>query len=629
MVNGVSDPVLSTYSGVYGDVVKVTGDGVTAGGSIELYWDSIQPWDGESGLLNTSTAEADGSWEIWFTVPEAVNGSHYIWVKDGMTGETVNGGPFSVKPLLDPEPNIGLPGDDITINGYGFIDEDTISLLFSNNSDYSENLSLTPSSPETDIVGSWIVEFEVPNVDYGYYNISAVDSSGVEAYYSFNVGAVMALSKSEGPSGTVTTIRGRGFSSSSVFTVDLGATTCVIIDEDSTSPDGSIETQIVIPSMPLIDGKSTEYELTLEDSEGIVATSNFVVNGIAEIEASPKYGPQGAVITVEGWNFTKIAGTEVEVSLDGIGVTAFETDSSGYFTGSYRIPAVSSGDHALIANIVDHQIEAATTIRVGLIIVILSPESTVSGSEVTVTGSGFTSLGDLSVYLGDDLWVSMEADPDGTFAFSENVPTMDAGVYLVKVVDEDTEIEVETELEVTEKTKVTLTPAQAPQGYNVTMEGWYFAENPGDSSLEFVLFNSTHEWALPVEYGGIPVELEADADWGDGYFKGFFEIYDDFSVGTYTLNVTDAEGMWAQTSLEVIPPILDIHPRKQVFLTGDTVVFDINCSFILDGSYVEIYEPNGNLRWVTDVFESYEWIETNSTFSYPYYAQTAQGNPMK
>ncbi len=50
--------------GVKGDVIVITGSGVIASVTVELYWDLVQDWDGKSGLLNTTIADPDGTFEI-------------------------------------------------------------------------------------------------------------------------------------------------------------------------------------------------------------------------------------------------------------------------------------------------------------------------------------------------------------------------------------------------------------------------------------------------------------------------------------------------------------------------------------------------------------------------------------
>jgi len=90
---------------------------------IEVYWDLVQEWDGESGLINyeivgfsTDSATLDfypdmggspgDSLYIYgegiaplilkVTIPEAESGEHYIWIRNPFTGETDRTDPIPV-----------------------------------------------------------------------------------------------------------------------------------------------------------------------------------------------------------------------------------------------------------------------------------------------------------------------------------------------------------------------------------------------------------------------------------------------------------------------------------------------------------------------------------------------------
>ncbi len=88
-----------TNTGDKGDKMAVIGSGVTAGATVELYWDAVGDWDGIDGFLNSSKAKSSGSYEIWITVPEAVAGNHYLWVRDAHSEDSVRvTAPFVVYP---------------------------------------------------------------------------------------------------------------------------------------------------------------------------------------------------------------------------------------------------------------------------------------------------------------------------------------------------------------------------------------------------------------------------------------------------------------------------------------------------------------------------------------------------
>jgi hypothetical protein len=192
---------------------------------------------------------------------------------------------------------------------------------------------------------------------------------------------------------------------------------------------------------------------------------------------------------------------------------------------------------------------------------------------------------------------------------------------------------------VTYKTMITLSPVGAPNEYEVTVEGWYFAETPTDESLEFLLYNATSEWILEVKYSNADAEpaipsqvvyLGLDEDWDDGYFKGKFTLPDEdaMSLGLYTLNVTDGMGMFAQAQFEIVSKVTKISPRKGTFRIQETVAFNVESSFKQIDAYVKITDPSGTQYWRTDAFESGKWTKIGDLQVYPFYQQTAGGNPM-
>jgi hypothetical protein len=105
--------------GVYGDTIIVLGQSgeVPAGAILEVYWDDTTiGWNGVKGKLNSTTAYSDGSYEVWFDVPESDYGVHYVWVKVGFDSNTA---PLSVVAVVYPASSIGVVGDEIDVYVFG------------------------------------------------------------------------------------------------------------------------------------------------------------------------------------------------------------------------------------------------------------------------------------------------------------------------------------------------------------------------------------------------------------------------------------------------------------------------------------------------------------------------------
>jgi len=602
--------------GVYGDVVRVFGTGVVSGVDVNLYWDSVEVWDedGAKGFLNSSEGKPDGSFEIWFEVPEAVNGLHYLWIKDASSSP---GGskPFSVNAMIRISPGSGLTGDRITIKGHGFGKTKNV-----NNIDFGINDLITnPSVPKTNELGYWQATFNVPNKADNDYTITAEDTGDNSAAATFTIGPAISLDVEEGPVGTLVEVDGRGFTSGGTVTsITLGSIDCGVTDTDlDIDSNGEFTFRLAIPS---VSRSGKEYELQVSDGEGKDATIYFLVTGLASITLDPMFGPPGTSVSIEGINFSP--SRAVRISIGGTGTKTFQTNSRGKFSGSYTIPAIASATYDLTAEQADFNIEASKPFRVGTMVVMLSPTIGPSGTLVAVTGTGFTPDGEWDASIDGKALLEDETVSGDTTLFSTfYVPTLEPGVYTVTVTDVDESIEVTKEFTVTEKTLITLDPVVAPVGLNVTIEGFYFAESDGVIDVDFEIYNATDDWNMDV-YQGTDTVTTGD----DGGFTAWWVVPQVLSEGTYTVNATDDEGLFAQSSFSVGSTVVSISLRKATYARGDTVMFNVESSFMEEGSYIVILDPDGDFVWRTDDLDT--WIRVDVSYVVPIYVQTAGGNPM-
>jgi len=606
-------------SGVYGDLVYVFGDGVIAGLDVNLYWDTVMAWDGETGLLNSSMAHPSGTFEVWFEVPEAVNGSHYLWIRDTDTpAHTFGPVLFSVNAIMIVSPRSGIKNDPVTIKGYGFGDEVNVDTIEFGGS----SLATNPSVPVTDGVGSWEATFNVPDNTDGDYDITAEYQVGNAVSVVFKVGPAMTLDLAEGSVGTVVGVTGRGFTSSGAVTsITLDGISCEVLNAGDLNIDsnGVFNLELVIPSVSTAD---KEYLLEVSDGGGKSADSDFLVTDIATIELELQFGGPGSSIGITGHNFAAIPGSDVVIKFDGTPIETLDTNSNGDISGTILIPAISTGNYQVEAEQQIYNIQASKTFRVGAILMILAPKTGPTGTRVTLTGIGFTPSGKWDAYFGDvPIFEDKDVSGDTTLSGAFYIPTVEAGVYTVTVVDLDEGIEVETDFTVTESTSLSLDPESAPVGFNITIEGMHFAESTGDIDVEFVIYNSTNDWAMEVYEGADSTTTDEE-----GAFSAWWVVPDTLGLGSYTVNATDDEGLFSQFAFEVISKFLSITPHMSAYNREDPVRFNIESSFEEVGSYIMIFDPDGSFVWKTDDLDS--WIESDVTYVAPFYSQTAGGNIM-
>jgi len=207
------------------------------------------------------------------------------------------------------------------------------------------------------------------------------------------------------------------------------------------------------------------------------------------------------------------------------------------------------------------------------------------------------------------------------------IPNVESGTYKVLVVDsKDNELVVH--LTVTGMSHVSLDPSVAPNDYNISITGYNFAYV--EDTVDFVIYNSTDDWDMNVRTiigAGPSAPTETD---DDGNFTGYWMVPLEavLSLGDYTINVTDTEGLMVQLDFSIVAARVDVTPSKELFDRGDTVKFDISNDFDLPNSYIEIFSPDDTLWWITDDFTVDVWVQPDTLYTIPYYRQTANENPM-
>jgi len=608
----------------YGDVLTVIGSGVTAGSEIIAYWDyatgtGIHP-------LNNTEGNPDGSFDIEVKVPSDVVGNHYLWVKDVATAATVRHGPITMVPKITLSPSSGLENDDITIKGYGFADDSEITFIYELK---DERLSDDTGTDETDDLGYFEYTFEVDTDLDEEYLVTAEDEKGNDAEATFKLGAAITIDPVEGPTGIKVKVEGRGWANGDIMTFRDKAnhdTEIEVVDakEIKVGSSGTFNAELVIPKL----GNEGDYDIEAYGNISKATSSDaFELLGLPEIVVTPTYGTPGSTITVKGYNFTQIAGTEVEILLLTPGtenLVIAETDSNGNFEDTFISPAVTFTTYDVEATD-DYGLFATDPFKVGLIALIINPVYGQAGTKLSITGIGFAP-GDYNVTFGTILYEEY-GDVSGGDAISDTfyVPNVLTGIYDITISDTD-ENEMTVEFRVTAVTEVTLDPAMAPNDYNVTIEGINFADKDLED-VDFVLYNATDEWDMDVWQdtdGTDRVETCAD-----GNFTAWWEVLDEdtLSLGDYTINVTSYDDFIVQIPFSVVEAQVSVAPRKALFDRGDTIQFNVKNDFDFPESYMKIWDPDDNLYWET--VEFLDWVKSGDLYTVPYYLQTSGGNPME
>ena len=232
----------------YGDVLTVMGSGVTAGSTVNVYWDFVTA----ANLLNVTTGLPNGDFECTVKVPSAVYGDHYLWAKALETGITVSWGPFVVNPYIELSRRFGTPGTVISISGYGFAIEESVILTLG---------GIHIGNFTTDNLGEFSGEFTVPAIAFEAHKLRAEQPAhGISVERYFRVGIMVVLTHpTSGMPGTEVMLTGIGFTENGKWNAIIGD--MPIFTNEVVSSDGQIEGIFFVPNI-----YPGTYTLTVIDS---------------------------------------------------------------------------------------------------------------------------------------------------------------------------------------------------------------------------------------------------------------------------------------------------------------------------------------------------------------------------
>jgi len=607
---------LDATEGNVGDEVVVGGwDLENPGGQVIIYWDTQAP---ENKLAEVySKAGYDGSYTATITVPETVTGTYSIIVVDKNTG-TIATYTFELKPEITLSPDTALEGDTITVSGTGFGAEKAVTIYLD-----GDELTTSPSDVETDENGSFTCTFKVPDgTTAGDHTVKAEDEDGNSDTATLTIGPSITISPTSGPSGTIVTITGRGFTKENVdvggmyINISIDDTPCPLIEDITVRSDGRFSGKFVIPTVEEAD----EYTITAKifTLEEVSATADFEVTGISDISVTPTSGSPGSTVTIEGINFTAKAGIEITIDFGDLEEYATtETNATGGFLIAISVPSVPVTSEAYTITATDeYGLTASADFRVALTTLAISPSSGSTGTKVLLMGGGLTPETSFNVTIDGELMIyegTFYTDEDGNIESGTYVyvPTVPVGTHTITVMDEEGIIATAT-FEVTATTEIVLSPSSAPKGYNVTFElnNFYHEEN---TAIDLTIYNVTTDgevdWETDLELAvGLGNFTDKDVETNaTGCFEGWFRIPASFALGDYYINATDTKGLTAEVSFSVIEPTVIVYTGATEYMPGDTVAFFAKTSFEYsedDNLKINLYTPDEFLIEIPLVVET-------------------------
>jgi hypothetical protein len=345
---------LDPTSGVPGGDLTVYGSNFTPTKYVDIYYDVDDDGDFEDDeWMGDTRVDSGGEFDITFEVPESYKGAHAVLAQEASTSAYSAEADFTVKPGLTVDPEDGLVGSNVTVEGHGFTkNERKIELRY-----YLDGTAQTVASNfSSDADGSWEKIFQIPSSAQGSHKIDAQgDDSSLAAVQdvTFEVIPGITLDKSSGSPGENITMMGSGFHANDRYIKILiaGEQTKTVPDIIRADDTGSWNATFKVPEMPTEEYSVTaEGELTAE--EDITALSFEIGPGLV---LSPNQGHVGTDLTVTGGGFA--TGKNVIIRYDGTQEATATTNSSGGFTATFTVPESQHGARQVSAE-VDGIVEA-------------------------------------------------------------------------------------------------------------------------------------------------------------------------------------------------------------------------------------------------------------------------------
>jgi len=465
------DDALLVNSGEYKHLIIVEGDedSVASGYEVMIYWDVIQSWDGTRGHLNTTDVDKDGSFEIWFDVPEGEKGDHYVWVtatdQDTKVKKT-----FTMIPDCDLESSSGLTGDRVYVDFYGFDNAQDIGILFvadplmDNWNTQTETLEQleTGDGSETDfddtvtegMIKPGTFNIMVYNATEGEYRECAIDDghrkiidNNATDKYVVDDGTIHYVSGDWSIEFTSANTLGNGDTMYVTYEVfeELAHDTYILASNGQTDALGSWKNRrITIPN-----ANEGMYYVYGFDGDNNTAMDDFTIGAVISID--PDTAVVGEVVEIDGEGFNPntdfrvyiVKGTkEWECHVLDADDNANRTDGDGEFNVEVVVPQTPDADDDYELEVrcgpdwvsEDFEVTALAEISV-------EPNFGPQGSKIIVTGENFAQTGeDLTIELWESdlsdkvvgIDTGIEIDSDGAFEAQVRVPTETDGEYKIK-----------------------------------------------------------------------------------------------------------------------------------------------------------------------------------------------------
>jgi len=332
----------------------------------------------------------------------------------------IPGTPALAAPMLNVSPASGAVGTMVTVAGenFGSYKGDDIFIFFED-----EEITVSPITvPQT---GSFSFDFNIPDsAEPGRHRIEARSELGSTLAISlFTVLEVeIRLDTKTGVVGTAVTINGEGFYVNKVVTFYYDNR---MLGTEAATATGEFSYDFTVP-----DSTAGEHTIVAKNAEGNSAEAEFEV--VPSITLNPTSGAVGNILIVSGNGFASRSALAVYFKYGQVAYA--KTNESGNFGAAFfNVPSMPPGTYDVTIEDKDGNIgKAEFTIIAGAS---LDKTEANVGTEITISGTGFSVGGAVTIKYDDVAFVRIGTDRNGVFKAVFRVPVDKYGQHVLTVTD--------------------------------------------------------------------------------------------------------------------------------------------------------------------------------------------------
>jgi len=270
--------------------------------------------------------------------------------------------------------------------------------------------------------GTFSQTITVPEKPAGIHQIVvAVPSVNESVPNQFTITPKITLNKASGLVGDEATVDGNGFAASSSITIYFENQT---VKTATTDANGKFTgAAFIVP-----DSYNGSHTIKVQDAAANNTTASFSTQ--QSITIAPTTGASGDGVKVSGTGFK--ARKSITITFGNLAVNttppAVITDDKGSFTATFPVPLLVKGTYEASATDGTNKASASFTVMAG---VSISQTTGNVGTELTVTGTGFTIGAKVSITYDGKEMAATAVDSNGAFSATFSVPVSKHGTHSI------------------------------------------------------------------------------------------------------------------------------------------------------------------------------------------------------